>query len=77
MLPKRPPLNFASVEVDAVPEEYIISPSDVYNALICINVHKTPGPEEIHNCTAKNPFLISRKKKLVSRIIFLKQEFFY
>jgi hypothetical protein len=27
--------------------------------------------------TAKNRFLISRKKKLVSRIIFLKQEFFY
>jgi hypothetical protein len=27
--------------------------------------------------TAKNRFLISRKKQLVSRIIFLKQEFFY
>ena len=31
----------------------------------------------IYVYTAKNRFLISRKKKLVSRIIFLKQEFFY
>ena len=33
---------------------YIISPSDVYNALICINVQKTPGPDEIPNWLFKS-----------------------
>jgi hypothetical protein len=40
-----PSLSFTPVEVASLPEEYIISPSDVYNALICINVHKAPGPD--------------------------------
>ena len=49
-----PPLNFTPVEVALVPEEYIISPSDVYNALICINVHKASGPDEIPNLLFKS-----------------------
>jgi hypothetical protein len=42
-----PPQNFT-------PEEYIISLSDVYNALICINVHKAPEPDEIPNWLFKS-----------------------
>ena len=30
----------------SVPEEYIISPSDLFNVLISNDTHKTPGPDE-------------------------------
>lgn len=44
-----PPLNFPLSRWCQSPQKYIISPSDVYNALICINVHKAPGPDEVSN----------------------------
>jgi hypothetical protein len=51
-----PPLNFTPVEVVSVPEEYIISPSHVYNALIyhaCPQI-KAPGPDETPNWLFKS-----------------------
>ena len=48
------PLNFTPIEFTSVPDQYIISPNEVYDALLNIKVHKAHGPDNIPNWLLKS-----------------------
>ena len=48
------PLNFTPIEFNSVPDQYKISPNEVYDALLNIKVHKAHGPDNIPNWLLKS-----------------------
>jgi hypothetical protein len=40
-------------EISKAADEYVIEPSDVFNKLSRIKVHKSPGPDGIPNCLTR------------------------
>ncbi len=48
------PLNFIPIKFASLPDQYVISPSDVHEALLNIKVHKAPGPDDIPNWLLKS-----------------------
>ena len=48
------PLNFIPIGFASLPDQYIISPSDVNEALLNIKVHKAPGSDDIPNWLLKS-----------------------
>ena len=48
------PLNFTPMEFASVPDQYTVSPNEVYEALSNIKIHKAHGPDNIPNWFLKS-----------------------